>query len=283
MANTGKQYEKLAQMVFSHINNANREGLETIIVQHDVVLQGKITKHQIDVYWEFKVGDITHKVAVQAKDLSRKVSKPQMQTFESVINDLPGIIGIFVSKHGFQKGAQDIAIANNIRTYELRSPVDSDWDGYIKTMVFKMHLLIPVCENFKTVLDKEWLIENKISIEEAVRFRVDTTQDCYVIRSSGEKKTVFDIISDTCKKIGTNIQKGAILYDDDTFIEFSSGERFKIKGFQGDFGNRELFHEFTVDGGNMVDLILKDVVSGEGRMFNTHDLRHQFANIESLY
>ena len=57
MKNTGKSYETLAQRVFDEI--LNQQAVTTVLVQHDVILQGKSTSHQIDVYWEFKAGVIT--------------------------------------------------------------------------------------------------------------------------------------------------------------------------------------------------------------------------------
>ena len=156
MTNTGKSYERLAQAVFMVINNAERSGMETIDVQHDVVLQGKDTKHQIDVYWEVKVGIITHRVIIQAKDWKNKVPKNEMLAFDRIIKDIPGCVGIFVSKSGFQSGALEVAQANNITVCELRNPVDSDWDGLIKIIKISMHFRSPFSENITFFVDKEW-------------------------------------------------------------------------------------------------------------------------------
>ena len=50
--NTGTPYEIVTQGIWQAINN-QRE-VATVIVQHDVTLQGLLTSHQIDVYWEFE-------------------------------------------------------------------------------------------------------------------------------------------------------------------------------------------------------------------------------------
>ena len=275
MSNTGKKYEQLAQMVFNHINNSDREGVETINVQHNVKLQGKTTEHQIDVYWEFKVGIVTHKVIVQAKDLKSKVNQGDMFTFKGVLEDLPGSIGIFVTTKGFQKGAMKVALAHDILIYELREPVDSDWDGYIKTVIVNMHIVAPICENFAIVVDKDWLSENDISEEQATKGKYVTTKDCFIIQNSREKRTMYDEINDICEEIGIAKEKKAIQYEEETFIEFPDGGRLKIKGFQGVFGNKEYVEELKFDGGDMVDLILKNVANGESHMLNMHMLKYQ--------
>jgi hypothetical protein len=275
MINTGKKYEQLAQMVFNHINNSDREGVETINVQHNVKLQGKTTEHQIDVYWEFKVGVVTHRVIVQAKDLKSKVNQGEMFTFKGALEDLPGSTGIFVTTKGFQKGAMNVALAYGIHTYELRELVDSDWDGYIKKVIVNMHIVTPICENFAIVVDADWLSESGISEEQATKGKYAATKDCFIVQDSREKRTMYDVINGICEEIGIATEKRAIQYKEETFIEFSDGYRLKIKGFQGVFGNKEYIEELKIDGGDMVDLILKNVANGESHMLNLHMLKHQ--------
>ena len=104
MKNTGKSYEKLTQYIFSQI--VNQDQTNNIEVQHDIILSGKTTKHQIDVYWEFEVGGITYRNIIQAKDWTSKVKMSDMLAFKAVIDDLPfGTNGIYVSKGGYQSGA----------------------------------------------------------------------------------------------------------------------------------------------------------------------------------
>ena len=64
--NTGIPYERLVQHIYRQITNCS--GIHTIDVQHDIVLQGKTTSHQIDVYWEFALGGISYRTIIQAKD-----------------------------------------------------------------------------------------------------------------------------------------------------------------------------------------------------------------------
>lgn len=157
--NTGKEYEKLTQYIFDQI--VNQQQVNTIDVQHDVLLQGKSTSHQIDVYWKFEVGGEEYSTIVQAKDWKNKVPQKEMLAFNDIIRDLPyGTKGIFVSQAGYQKGAIDVAKANGITIYELRPPISSDWDGYIKTINISIEMKHPVYENIEISIDEEWLKEH---------------------------------------------------------------------------------------------------------------------------
>lgn len=64
--NTGISYELLVQSIFQEI--LDQQSARTIRVDHDIPLQGRDTHHQIDVYWEFSLGDITYRTVVQARD-----------------------------------------------------------------------------------------------------------------------------------------------------------------------------------------------------------------------
>ena len=101
MKNTGTSFELLTRSIFNLIVNEKR--VETIDVRHDVELHGITAKHQIDVYWEFKVGGITHKTIVQTKDWSNPVKQEQLFAFKCILDDLQGQPrGVFVTRTGYQ-------------------------------------------------------------------------------------------------------------------------------------------------------------------------------------
>ena len=158
--NTGIQYETLAQKVFSEI--FNQESVQNIQVQHNVILEGRTTSHQIDVYWEFEVGGIKYKTVVQAKDWTSDVPKGEMLKFKAILEDLPNQPrGIFITKKGYQRGAVDIAKANGIILYELREPKEEDWEGRIKSVHISMHFFIPRTSEINVIPDSEWVAIEK--------------------------------------------------------------------------------------------------------------------------
>jgi len=120
---TGRSYETLVQEIFQTIHD--QEAVPNISVERNVILQGKFTEHQIDVYWKFLKGGVPYETIVQAKDWASPVKKGQLLEFKSVLDDLPGQPrGIFVSKGGYQRGARQVAAAHGIILYELREAVD---------------------------------------------------------------------------------------------------------------------------------------------------------------
>jgi hypothetical protein len=131
-----RDYELLVREIFQQL--LNRVLFPTFLVEHDVVKQGLETTHQIDVYWEFTLADITHRIVAQAKNWAKRVNKGELLKFESVLRDLPGQpLGIMVTAQGYQKGALEVAKARGIRVYELRrepSPLNMvlNYTGWIR-------------------------------------------------------------------------------------------------------------------------------------------------------
>lgn len=80
---SGTYYEIINREIFESMVNEKR--VKTIEVLHDQKLQGKITKHQIDVYWEFEDSGIIYRNVVQVKDWGGRVTKGEMLKFMKVL------------------------------------------------------------------------------------------------------------------------------------------------------------------------------------------------------
>ena len=119
--NTGIHYEQLVRGIFQAIHDQEEVG--TITVEQNKILQGKISNHQIDVYWKFQKAGIEHEVIVQAKDWWSAVKQGNLFHFKCVLDDLPNQPrGVFVTRTGYQQGAKDFAAAQGIILYELDEP-----------------------------------------------------------------------------------------------------------------------------------------------------------------
>lgn len=68
---TGKPYEKLTYAIFKFIHE--QEEIPNLVVQHDVILQGRTTSHQTDVYWKLEVGGVQYEAVVQAKNWNKPI------------------------------------------------------------------------------------------------------------------------------------------------------------------------------------------------------------------
>ncbi len=119
--NTGIPYERVAQGIFQTM--LNRSGVGNVVVEHNKILQGIGTTHQVDGYWELEAAGIIYKTIVQAKDWKTPVKKGQLIELKGVLDDLPGQVrGIFVTRTGYQRGAKEFAEKHGIILYELGEP-----------------------------------------------------------------------------------------------------------------------------------------------------------------
>jgi len=110
---TGKSYEKLVQIIFQSITRQS--------VERNVIIRGKTTSHQIDIYWKHEIGGVQYETIVQAKDWNKPVDKNHLLAFKAILDDLPGQPkGIFVTRSGYQAGAEEFALAHGILLYELK-------------------------------------------------------------------------------------------------------------------------------------------------------------------
>ena len=115
------EYERFTQAVYQML--AYSTGVKAGSVKHNKKLDGiSGQKHQIDVYWEYEKDGKTHRVAIECKNYSRRISLEKVCAFKGVIDDLDGVAGIMVTKVGYQKGAKVYAKKHGIALKELREP-----------------------------------------------------------------------------------------------------------------------------------------------------------------
>ena len=149
-----EEYEKFVRDMMEVLLHA--QGLTTIKVEHDVELQGFGGKHQIDVYWEYRIGGVTHRTAVSCKHYKRAVTKGRVQELKGVLDDLPGVQGVVVTTKGFQSGAIEFATAHKIGLKIIRPPEDADWTGRIRTIETVVRLRIPRDQGISIMFDLPW-------------------------------------------------------------------------------------------------------------------------------
>jgi hypothetical protein len=108
----GNSLEKDVQRVYSYLLNVRDEG---VVVANRVFMTGKSgVQHEIDVYYEFSRAGIRHRVGFECKDWAAKVSKGQVQEFESKLRDIGNITGVMVTRNGYQSGAAEFARHHDI-------------------------------------------------------------------------------------------------------------------------------------------------------------------------
>ena len=156
---SSKGYELLVREIYQQM--LDQDQAQNVVVQHNVQKQGRATSHQIDVYWEFCLGGVTHKVAVQAKRWKNPIRKGDVLTFKGVLEDLPGTIGIMVAASRYQKGAVEVAKAAGIMICNLEenlAPTFCGYPGLTVTLKIKRFLWAPDGSHLGMLADASQMI-----------------------------------------------------------------------------------------------------------------------------
>lgn len=155
--NQNIEYEKFTQEIYQELSNAR--GITTN-VEHNVKLTGKSgQKHQIDVYWEYKIAGVQYKVAIECKNYNRKLSVDKVNAFRGVLADLIDVKGIMITPKGYQAGAKKIADSCGINLKELRTPSEED-----DCIVAEINLSFGISLTQRLFsLDNDWAKANNIN------------------------------------------------------------------------------------------------------------------------
>lgn len=175
MPKKGTEYELFVKEVYECLNKA--DGLTDVDIRHDVKLTGVAgVEHQIDVFWTFKRGGVSYRVAVECKDYKSHVSKEKIEAFHLILNDIGNVYRIFVSKMGFQSGAREYASKYGIQLMEIRQPVESDWKGRIKDIHIELSVLTVGNVRPQIFVSKDRADEMGISLPEETGFHAWTNE-----------------------------------------------------------------------------------------------------------
>jgi hypothetical protein len=187
-----KHYELLTQAVYQAI--LSKEGHKSIEVEHNVQLKGRSgATHQVDVYWRFKQAGIEHKVLVECKNYSRKISLGKIRDFQSVIQDLGPCQGIMVTTTGYQSGVRTFAHSSAIGLKLLRPPAQTPGGG--PRFEFHMHLrLLSMKHKIKItpIVSKpkdEAQLQRLIALRDAGDVNTSASPDVILFDREGNPKT----------------------------------------------------------------------------------------------
>ncbi|MGW0731524.1 restriction endonuclease [Streptomyces sp. NPDC002851] len=104
MPNTGETFESYVQFIYETLLGA--QGKNISVSRRATVFDNHGNSYNIDVFYEFDVAGVHHRVAIECKDTRRPVERDDAIAFVGKIRDLPSTIGIFISKSGFQPAAK---------------------------------------------------------------------------------------------------------------------------------------------------------------------------------
>lgn len=277
MPKQGEEYERFVQDVYK-VLNAN-DGLNDAVVQHNVKLQGLSREHQIDVYWQFSYGTVTYRVAVECKDYQKPVTAEKIEAFRSTLLDIGNIQGIFASRSGFQSGAQQVAKSYGIQLMQIREPLSSDWDGYIKDRY--INYTFRNVQNVRPIIlvDLEWVEQNRIDKEKVTEFH-SAPKRTFVVMNRGlptECKISFsELISKLpCDEEGSN--KVFTWKYEDAYFEYDN-ILMKIKGIKFEYDVRFSHEQQHFDAMNMAKAVVNNVITGKSLLINIRNMVSDFGS-----
>lgn len=267
--NINTEYELLTKELFETL--LAEDGV-TITVQHDVEIQGKAFKHQIDVYWEYQVAGIIHKVAIECKNYNSNVSVAKVRDFFGVLSDIGNTNGIMVSKKGFQKGAKEFAEHYGINLRELREPTDADWKGRIKTIQINLNMVIPKVMERKFNIDEAWVKKN-IELPENGDFSYQLSgmaDEIWVVDSKGQQLKNMHQLDNELPHDWKSAKGLKHLYEfDDGYLEIEKYGKIKLNSIEYSYDvHSGEPRPIIIDGTESAKAILKDAISGEIKFFN---------------
>ena len=193
MAKAGTEFELFSKELYEEL--LGQHDLKNLKVQHDVSLKGATGQlHQIDVYWEFLLGGITHKVAVECKDYTSTVTVGRIRDFAAALDDIGGIKGIFLTKVGYQSGAKLFAEGKGIALKTVKSGAITIDDFKGSGLVTEVHANITalMIENVAPSFEFDLPYILAQVEEDKIQVNMDCTNDLVLILNK-EKQPLFSL------------------------------------------------------------------------------------------
>lgn len=114
-----RQFEEEVRHVYQALASQKGEGM--LVAQNARIKGHSGTFHQVDVYYEFDRDGVRYRVAIECADTKLPVDKGRIGDFAFRLNDIGNILGVVVSRGGYQLGADTLAGQYGI---ELLQPQD---------------------------------------------------------------------------------------------------------------------------------------------------------------
>ena len=269
--NPNTEYERFTQEIYRQLGQATR--VNAADVQHNVKLEGRSgQKHQIDVYWEYEKDGKTHRVAIECKNYSRRISLEKVCAFKGVLDDLDGVSGIMVSKVGFQKGAKKYALQYGISLKELRSP------QYGETVIGEVenHFHIGMRHTL-FLIDEDWAAKINLNLQRYREFYASfdftkadywkttdylplETKDHIIRDAQGNRISSLDELEKQIPDHPTD-DFPFIFKFDDAYLESRHFGPVKIREVKYTYEIKDETKTIALDAGSLVKAILKDAQS----------------------
>lgn len=280
--NPNTEYEKFAQEIYQGLVDA--DVVKTTDVKHDVKLTGKSGQaHQIDVYWEYEIAGVKHKVAIECKNYNKAVPVGKVRDFYGVLADLNNVAGIMVTKIGYQEGAKDYASHYGISLKELRTP--NRGEGIIGEVEINLNIAVRHC---LFLVDDEWAKANNLDFSQyrsfldsmsslrwpprkpnivwtnATHIPLETIPNAKIRDEKGKVIATFDKLE---RDLPESFDSGSdhIFYFQNAYVDTRWGP-IRIKEVKYTHEKEKQTTILSIDAQEFIKAVLKDALSGEIRL-----------------
>jgi len=273
--NNFTEYELFTREICQQLADANI--VKSTKILHNIRLEGKCGhKHQIDVYWEYEIAGVIHKVAIECKNYSKPIAIGKVRDFFGVLYDLNDVAGIMVTKVGFQEGAKKFAKQYSISLKELRNPTREE--------CIIGELITTISSNIRHTLflvDEEWA-KNKGYDFKAYRRKLDMIHftnkwsnsshipielnDRNICNDSGKAISSLDELENKIPADHNGIDDITFTFED-AYVNAKWGIT-KIKEVQYSYEHDTQTSNIRLDVSGFVKAILKDALNGEIQLTN---------------
>jgi len=259
--NDGRNYEEfVCKLQKAIIESEGLFGQNNIVIERNKKIRDSSgVEREIDIYWEYSLGELVYKTAIECKDYNRKIGIDKIDALIGKISDLPGIKPVFATKIGYQDGAIKKAEKNGIELLIVREQNGSDWfdkNGipYIKTININMiiHSRISITA-INPLVDKDWLEkESELTTEDLQKIIIQPIEMDYIEDNTSKKsRELIDYLEDIDNQRDEgfgNLEK-TVYFEDAILV--ANKNRLKIKQLKVKYIRPEPFSvPMTIDYSN---------------------------------
>ncbi|AMW80468.1 hypothetical protein AMD27_16245 (plasmid) [Acinetobacter sp. TGL-Y2] len=267
-AKQGTEFEIFSKELYEEL--LGQHDIKNLKVQHNVSLKGATGQHhQIDVYWEFVLGGVTHKVAVECKDYTSAVSVGRIRDFSAALDDIGGVKGIFLTKVGYQSGAKVFAQGKGIALKTVQSDAITVADFKGSGLITEVHanLIVLMIDNVVTefVLDNQYNSEKSGNNTAPIEFRY-LTDEIFILNSQKEKLYSLHELGDKIPREPENTQ--GLIYTEDLsndlhFLDFPNNTtEIKVNAVKFTYDTVSYHDKQIITGKVTAKAIIRDILDG---------------------
>jgi len=260
------EYEKLTRLLVDRI--AQRSPVTTTRLEHNVVLQGRATPHQVDVLWEFTTAsEVPHRIIFECRHKGRNLEQNDALAFRGVVDevgyDSVPTTGVMVHLTGYQRGAKKVADTYGVIILELRNPNDKDVAGRLMAIQVSFSARMPVV--------KDLYLDVSEKLSDALEVPV-LNYSLEVEDAGGQRSSVMDLIKEgeinSLEDEVTPLHRVTRTFDPPAILMANGEPVAKVRALSATVGEEQSdLYDFTVGGRERLAWMVKDTLGGARAWF----------------